>query len=272
MDLITPTVNKKAQTLTGESQLRQFGQFLNAHDQLLDALLADDAGSNRYRNTAQPTSAQCAPCALHIDRREDMRHFQLASTNNTILNKIVCVFAELCTESLRLRALAEEQQLRFLFVDDALLRQADGADNEVPQQQQSLIVRLSEQLQFLCEIQYMVQRCLVVGTETLRQMGAFFGSKIRRAFNRLNHNFIIFSRYSTLQRFYSIRSQYVRNQSARPTTGRLPSARRSRHQFRNLRSHSTRFECARTLAHLYRCRRLNVRQSRPISARCVLGT
>lgn len=186
--LPAPSVTKKAQTLTGESQLRQFGQFLSAHDTLLGDLLADDARTNRYRNTAPPTPGQCAPCALHIDRHEDVTHFQLANTNNTILNKIVCVFAELCTESRRLRRLADEQQLRFLFVDEALLRPTDDDDvggsasriqtTDPQQPQQQLIVRLSEQLQFLCEIQYMVQRCLVVGTEVLRQMGAYFGSKL----------------------------------------------------------------------------------------------
>lgn len=167
--------------ISGESQLRQFGQFLDAHDRLLGQLNADDSARHLYRPAGQPTAVQCAPVELHVDRREQLSHHQLANTNNTVLNKIVCVFAELCTESQRLRRLAERQQLRFLFVDERLLADDADADGDngraAAGEPQQLIVRISEQLDFLCEIQYLLQRCIVVGAEMLRQLGAFFASE-----------------------------------------------------------------------------------------------
>lgn len=178
--MLTPPVNAKAQAISGEQQLRQFGQFLDAHDRLLGSLNADDKRTGFFR-----TAAQCAPVTLAVEQTEQLTHHQLANTNNTVLNKIVCVFAELCEEVQRLRNCAERLQLRFLFVDESLL--GDGDDERVwttdeeghrlQQQQQLLIVRISEQLEFVCEIQYLVQRCIVVGADMLRQLGAFFGSE-----------------------------------------------------------------------------------------------
>lgn len=100
-------------------------------------------------------------------RQEQLNLFQLVNTNNKVLNKIVCVFGHLCLEAKRLCSLAEQQQLRFLHIDESLTA---GEFNT----QQVLIVRISENLVFLCGVQYLIQRCLVVSIEVFKQLAAFF--------------------------------------------------------------------------------------------------
>lgn len=100
-------------------------------------------------------------------RHESLNLFQLVNTNNKILNKIVCVFAHLCLEAKHLRELAERYQLEFLYIDQEIF-----ADTSKDQHQ--LIVAMSEQLEFLCNIQYLVQRTLFVAIDMFKQLGAFF--------------------------------------------------------------------------------------------------
>lgn len=99
-------------------------------------------------------------------RQEQLTLFQLVNTNNKVLNKIVCVFGHLCLEAKRLCCLAEQQQLRFLHIDENL---TTGEFNT-----HAVIVKISENLVFLCSIQYLIQRCLVVSIEVFKQLAAFF--------------------------------------------------------------------------------------------------
>lgn len=200
MDLIAPGINKKSQStyfilklaqrylntagifsptaISGETQLRHFGQFLATHDRLLRRLTsADDHSYSFHHNIGQPDPLKCRAVRLEVNRHENLDLFQLASTSNTILNKIVCVFAQLCAEVRELRARSEELQLRFLFVDSRLCGE-NGEDLPA----NTLIVRISELLKFFGDIQYLVQRCVVVGAEILRQLAAFFGGKQREIY------------------------------------------------------------------------------------------
>lgn len=159
--------------ISGESQLRHFGQFLLDHDRMLQSLNENDDRENFYRNSGKPEATKCAPVALKIERDEHLSLFQLANSKNTILNKTVCVFAQLCTEVRELQKQSEELQLHFLFLDWKLCG-SDGEDLAQPK----VITRTSEMLRFFCDIQYLVQRCMIVGSDVLRQLGAFFGGKI----------------------------------------------------------------------------------------------
>lgn len=154
--------------ISGETQLRLFGTFLENHVKLLDNLLVNDDESNYHRNTGKPNLLQCSPVAINFDmRQEQLTLFQLVNTNNKVLNKIVCVFGHLCIEAKRLCNLAEQQQLSFLHIDENLIA---GEFNT----QQALIVKISENLVFLCSVQYLIQRCLVVSIEIFKQLAAFF--------------------------------------------------------------------------------------------------
>lgn len=158
--------------MSGETQLRQFGQFLSTHDRLLQSLTADDDRYNFYHTIGKPDSLKCGPINLEVNRLENLHLFQLANTTNTVLNKIVCVFAQLCAEVRELRQQSDKLQLRFLFVDSKLC--GENGEDLAPN---TLIIRISELLKFFCDIQYLVQRCVVVGSEILRQLAAFFGGE-----------------------------------------------------------------------------------------------
>lgn len=200
MDSLAPGLNKKSQSIyiynkillkffhfnftssftlhipiaiSGEAQLRYFGKFLATHDRLLRSLNADDDRQNFYHNIGKPDPLKCGRIGLEVNRLEKLDLFQLASTTNTILNKIVSVFAQLCAEVRELRRQNEELQLRFLFVDSRL-----RGENDEDLAPNTLIVRISELLKFFCDIQYLVQRCVVVGSEILRQLAAFFGGEL----------------------------------------------------------------------------------------------
>lgn len=156
--------------ISGETQLRHFGHFLLAHDSMLQKLTAEDDRHNVYHNVGKPTTIKCGPVTVDVGRHEQLDLFQLVNSNNTILNKIICVFAQLCAEVRELRKHGDKLQLKFLFVDSKLC-----GENGEELKQPTLIVRISELLKFFCEIQYLVQRCVVVGSEILRQLASFFG-------------------------------------------------------------------------------------------------
>lgn len=164
--------------ISGETQLRRFGTFLDAHRLQLDSMLAADDRHNYHRCTGKPDATVCAPITVDYDmRHEQLTLFQLANTNNNVLNKIVCVFTQLGLETRHLCDQAAAQQLRFLHVDERLLLCPTTTTPNAPateRTQQQLIVSLSEQLEFLTQIQYLMQRCLVVSVSIFRQLAAFF--------------------------------------------------------------------------------------------------
>lgn len=104
-----------------------------------------------------------------------------------MLNKVLLTFGHLCAEIDDIRQEAKQMQLKFLFKDEELLllmQDVSGLENDVDSSRNSkggnnnnrVMLKMSESMEFLCKMQFLLQRCILLGNNLLHQCGAVVAS------------------------------------------------------------------------------------------------
>lgn len=97
--------------------------------------------------------------------------------SDRLLNKTLLTFAYLCAEVDSIARKAQQMQIKFLYIDEnlcALLADEDGNGGpDAVRQTNEILLQMSESIQFVCDIQFLLQRCIVLGNNLLHQCGAY---------------------------------------------------------------------------------------------------
>ncbi|XP_063238126.1 WASH complex subunit 4 isoform X2 [Bacillus rossius redtenbacheri] len=149
------------QKMVGENQLRLYGRFLEQYGQ---QLLGIREALEGYVNNAWDMFTD--PVGLKYDLHEHTTLLELISTDNKVLNKVLIVFASLCSETRRLRAEARTKYF------NAVLFYGEGVDEGSPDEAAQL--QLSRFLPLLQNLWCFVQRCGQVALCTVRQLAAYY--------------------------------------------------------------------------------------------------
>lgn len=139
----------------GEVQLRKYGHLLEEYETKLQDVEETFSFSLNFSSI---------PVPLEISAEEDTDIVSLVDTENRILNKIVTVFATLCSE---VQFLHETARKDFI---NSILFYADGWDSEVPD---GRILRvISQFLPVLQDLWNYVKHCEQVVLQIITQLGA----------------------------------------------------------------------------------------------------
>lgn len=201
----------RSAVISGEKQLKEFTEFLQNHDTLLNRLLVQTNSLNAVasatsgdpsRNTIEciPSQAlsakrkyvaaeqQCRPIGIDFGSGwESVATVDLIRSDNVCLNKMIVVFVQLCME---VRELIDEgntmltscffadEDLFVLQAEDDVASQSDANDgnNRIdggPLTAEALC-KISEFLELLCRTGYFVERCYEVIAEIIKQFSALF--------------------------------------------------------------------------------------------------
>ncbi|XP_037817171.1 WASH complex subunit 4 [Lucilia sericata] len=164
---------------SAEEQLRNYGIFLDGHDKKLTKILNNNQVANKERPLLREPLIQ-------IDYAAQEEEFMLVKLleSERMLNKVLLTFGHLCAEIDDISREAKEMQLKFLFKDEELLvimqNIVEGEnEGELPSRNSSVnnnnnmvMLKMSESMEFLCQMQFLLQRCILLGNNLLHQCGA----------------------------------------------------------------------------------------------------
>lgn len=132
---------------------------------------------------------QCKPIDIDYNGpAEAISSLELVATENQCLNKMVVVFVQLCVEVRHLMEEGEVLLINCLYADDDLcllygdedelnLSIKTSGDADLGTLTQAAISKINKLLEFLCQTQYFVERCLVVISDIIKQLAALFAAE-----------------------------------------------------------------------------------------------
>uniref|UniRef100_A0A1A9WID3 WASH complex subunit 4 n=1 Tax=Glossina brevipalpis TaxID=37001 RepID=A0A1A9WID3_9MUSC len=167
---------------SAEEQLKLFGNFLAEHDKTLNDILQQ----NILTDQQKPLCPLCIEPLVKIDyqaNREQLSLLRLLESDR-LLNKVLLTFAYLCQEVKNVTKDAKKMQIKFLYLDEELLLtvendRADGEDMRSFDKlnNERLLLKMSESMEFLCQMQFLLQRCILLGNNLLHQSGALLANE-----------------------------------------------------------------------------------------------
>ena len=100
-----------------------------------------------------------------------------------MINKVLLTFGHLCAEIDDISKEARQMQLKFLFKDEELLIIMQNNFTEDGEKESSkhgnnnntnnnVMLKMSESMEYLCQMQFLLQRCILLGNNLLHQCGA----------------------------------------------------------------------------------------------------
>lgn len=157
--------------------MKNFGTFLDLHDKKLQQL---------SQKTTQVPSARAPPTLKILTKplvevnysanQEQLILLRLLESDR-LLNKTLLTFAHLCAEVDTLTRKAQHMQIKFIYIDEnlcTLFADEDGNGGpDAARQTNEILLQMSESMQFVCDIQFLLQRCIVLGNNLLHQCGAY---------------------------------------------------------------------------------------------------
>uniref|UniRef100_A0A1B0BTZ9 WASH complex subunit 4 N-terminal domain-containing protein n=1 Tax=Glossina palpalis gambiensis TaxID=67801 RepID=A0A1B0BTZ9_9MUSC len=164
---------------SAEEQLKCFGNFLAEHDKTLEDIL------QHYIILADQQNSLCNEPLVKIDyqaNREQLSLLRLLESDR-LLNKVLLTFGYLCQEVKNVAKDAKNIQIKFLYLDEELLLilendRLDGEDLSVDKlNNERLLLKMSESMEFLCQMQFLFQRCILLGNNLLHQSGALLANE-----------------------------------------------------------------------------------------------
>lgn len=175
--------DKEAQVISGELQLKSFGQFIESYDKQLAALSTSDTTVSTNGMLPVPKS-QYSPLTINYDAGgERVSLIQLIDSDDRILNKVLIVFAQLCEEIQQLAADSLKYQHQLFFFDEELVEVEEAGNGQL------YLIKISDTLDFLFECKYFFQRCLLICSNLFQQLFALFGNDVFGCKNVLPLNF-----------------------------------------------------------------------------------
>lgn len=110
---------------------------------------------------------------------EDLMLVKLLESER-LLNKVLLTFGHLCAEIDEISREAKKLQLEFLYKDEELLviiQNASNSNNEMDlskynSNNNQVMLKMSESMEFLYQMQFLLQRCILLGNNLLHQCGA----------------------------------------------------------------------------------------------------
>ncbi|XP_018798524.1 PREDICTED: WASH complex subunit 7 homolog [Bactrocera latifrons] len=162
---------------SAEEQLKNFGSFLDIHDKKLQQL---SQKTTKVPSARPPPTLKILTTPLvevnYSANQEQLSLLRLLESDR-LLNKTLLTFAHLCAEVDTLTRRAEHMQIKFLYIDEnlcALLADEDGNGGpDAARQTNEILLQMSESMQFVCDIQFLLQRCIVLDNNLLHQCGAY---------------------------------------------------------------------------------------------------
>lgn len=165
---------------SAEEQLRKYGLFLDEHDKKLARILGKDP------DYSKKTPIWREPL-IQLDYAAHEEKFLLVKLleSDRMVNKVLLTFGHLCAEIDDISKEAKQMQLKFLFKDEELLiimqnNFSEDAETETPKHgnnnnnnnNNNIILKMSESMEYLCQMQFLLQRCILLGNNLLHQCGA----------------------------------------------------------------------------------------------------
>ncbi|XP_037936689.1 WASH complex subunit 4 [Teleopsis dalmanni] len=167
-------MDQSAFLTSAEEQLKNFGSFLNNYDAQLANLLNKSKTLNQLSCNAEPL--------VNINYTGNQEQLQLIRLleSDRLVNKILLTFAYLCEEVDSLVSDSREMQMKFLYLDEDLLAvHLDDSNSTTGSiiENERVLIKMSQCMEFLCNIQFLLQRCTVLGNNILHQCGAFLATE-----------------------------------------------------------------------------------------------
>ncbi|KAM7347457.1 strumpellin and WASH-interacting protein [Cochliomyia hominivorax] len=164
---------------SAEEQLRNYGTFLDGHDKKLSKILH----KNKIENKEIPLLREPLVQINYAAPEEEQMLVKLLESER-ILNKVLLTFGHLCAEIDEICKEAREMQLKFLFKNEELflimqdvsngenLENSTKKNNQTSNINNRVMLKMSESMEFLCKMQFLLQRCILLGNNLLHQCGA----------------------------------------------------------------------------------------------------
>ncbi|XP_054727038.1 WASH complex subunit 4 [Anastrepha obliqua] len=166
-------MNQSAIISSAEEQLKNFGTFLDFHDKRLYRLLKDVIQIPTVR--APPTATPLI--VINYSANQEQLQLLRLLESDRLLNKTLLTFGHLCAEVDELVNRAQQMQTKFLYIDENLcvmLADEDWSGSvNLTKHTNEIVLQMSESMQFICDIQFLLQRCIVLGNNLLHQCGAY---------------------------------------------------------------------------------------------------
>lgn len=171
-------MDQNTQLSSAEEELKNFGNFLTKHDQLLQHLLAKSFDKSKRKSQVDKFNQ---PIKINYDSNQENIPLLKLIDSDRLLNKSILTFAYLCNEIDEISATAQAMQMKFLYIDEDLCTLEVNIDdsfqdinkNDSETNNQQYLHKMSCSLNFLCNTQFLVQRCILLASNVLQQCGAF---------------------------------------------------------------------------------------------------
>lgn len=168
---------------SAEEQLKNYGNFLEGHDKKLKGLIS----KNKDTQQEKPLLRQPLVQVNYAINREELSLVKLLESER-LLNKILLTVGHLCAEINDINQEAEAMQIKFLYKDEELLQNSvsgsgggDEDDWDVSKQSNAMnnnaLLPMSESMEFLCKINFLLQRCILLCNNLLHQCGAILDNE-----------------------------------------------------------------------------------------------
>ncbi|XP_075157033.1 strumpellin and WASH-interacting protein isoform X2 [Haematobia irritans] len=169
---------------SAEQQLKNFGSFLEDHDKKLKNLL----NKNQHNgNSEKPLTRSPLVKINYASNREELSLVKLLESER-VLNKVLLTLCHLCEEINYINKEADEIHLKFLYKDEELLLtlqnvESGGDEGDVDLTKQhnstnsSVLLQMSESMEFLCKMNFLLQRCILLCNNLLHQCGAILDNE-----------------------------------------------------------------------------------------------
>ncbi|XP_067640358.1 WASH complex subunit 4 isoform X2 [Eurosta solidaginis] len=165
---------------SAEEQLKSFGTFLDHHDKKLNRLMQTATAFPSLWSPKTPNPSTTSLVNVNYSANQEQLELLRILESDRLLNKTLLTFAHLCGEADGLVHKAQQMQTKFLYIDEnlcVLLADKDGSGGaDANKKTNEILLQMSESVQFLCNIQFLLQRCIVLGNNMLHQCGAYCAS------------------------------------------------------------------------------------------------
>ncbi|XP_063053067.1 WASH complex subunit 4 [Engraulis encrasicolus] len=153
-----------SQKIHTEVQLKNYGKFLEEYTSQLKGIeeALDDTIGDVWDFTLDPIALQLVP-------HEQSSLLELIKTDNKVLNKVITVYAALCSEVKKLKYEAEHK-----FYNGLLYYGEGASDNSVLEGESQ--IQMGRFISFLQELSCFVSRCFEVVVNIVHQLAALYTS------------------------------------------------------------------------------------------------
>ncbi|XP_073827838.1 strumpellin and WASH-interacting protein [Musca autumnalis] len=168
---------------SAEEQLKSYGAFLEEHDKKIKNLIK----KNKHNDKEKPLLKQPVVQINYASNNEELSLLKLLESER-LLNKILLTVGHLCSEIDFINKEAQGMQMKLLYKEEELLLTIENStvtgeeySIDMTKQNNSLthsnvLLEMSESMEFLCKVNFLLQRCILLANNLLHQCGAILDS------------------------------------------------------------------------------------------------